>query len=403
MKMYLISRLKIQSRASTQSKMNLKRIIDTLTSYSFKTINFRLVFYVVTLSVIGVGVVSSATDDKTVLQKQIIGLVVGVVVMIIFMLIKYEFLARYYWLMYIFSLVVLALVISPLGVSTTGAQRWIKIFGLKVQPSELSKLLLIFFFATLVAKNAQIMNSWKFILFAMILAAIPIVLILKEPDLSTSIVIIATICAIIFVSDLHKRFIKRILIVALPAIIAALVLIFTLPPDKNIINEYQYSRLVGFYDKDNEVAERIRYQQENSVLAIANGSLTGMGLRNNSITSVKNADFISEPQTDFIFTIVGEEIGFIGSFAVVTLLGLIVFECFRIGMRAREQIGKGIAVGVGSWIGFQSFINLGVVTMIIPNTGLTLPFVSAGLSSLLILFAGIGVVLNIGIHRKISF
>ncbi len=382
--------------------MNLRRIIDTIKSYNFRTINFRLIIYVIVLSIIGVFVISSATDDNDYVIKQIIGLVAGIIFMLVMMLIRYDFIARYYWLMYLATIILLVLVITPLGESHMGAQRWITI-GIQLQPSELAKVLLIIFFSMYIYKNQQTMNSWKFVITCIILTAIPLALILEEPDLSTTIVTLIMICVIIFTSDLHKRFIKTIVLIALPLLAVMLTLIIVLPSDKNIINEYQYNRLVGFYDEDNEVAERIRYQQENSVIAIANGSLTGMGLNNNSITSVKNADFISQPQTDFIFTIVGEELGFVGSMAILILLVLITFECFLTGMRAREQLGRGIAVGMGSLIGFQTFINLGVVTMIIPNTGLTLPFVSAGLSSLLILYIGIGIVLNIGLHRKITF
>ena len=167
-----------------------------------------------------------------------------------------------------------------------------------------------------------------------------------------------------------------------------------------IIPEYQYNRLIGFYDPDNEIAERVRYQQENSVLAIAGGGLTGKGLNNDSVTSVKNADFISAPETDFIFTIIGEELGFIGSMAVLILLFLIVIECIRTGMRARENIGRSISIGFGALIGFQTIINLAVVTRLIPNTGLTLPFVSAGMSSLIVLYMGVGIVLNTGLRMK---
>jgi len=117
---------------------------------------------------------------------------------------------------------------------------------------------------------------------------------------------------------------------------------------------------------------------------------------------VKNADFISEPQTDFIFTIIGEELGFFGSLVTIVLMALIVIECFRIGLRARENIGKCIAIGYGTLIGTQAFINLSVVTMLLPNTGLTLPFVSYGLSSLITSFLGIGLVLNVGLQKKFS-
>jgi len=284
-----------------------------------------------------------------------------------------------------------------------GAKRWIVIGeSLYFQPSELSKLLLLVFFSALLAYNRQSLNSFKFFTFVCITFLIPIALIMMEPDLSTSIVIFVMFCVIIFVGGIHIKILGRVLLVLLPLAAILITLVILLPEDKNILPKYQYDRLVGFYDPDNANAERIRYQQENSVLAIAGGSLTGKGLNNNSITSVKNADFISEPQTDFIFTIIGEELGFFGSIATIVLLALIVIECFRIGLRARENIGKCIAIGYGTLISVQAFINISVVTMILPNTGLTLPFVSYGLSSLVTSFIGVGLVLNVGMKKKFS-
>ena len=383
--------------------MKQNRLLSVLRTYDYKTYSWQLIIYVVALSVIGILAVSSAADDTATVKKQIIGLIIGFFLMLIISLIKYEVIARYYWLMYLAAVVLLALVLTGLGRTSGGAQRWLVVFGLQFQPSELAKLLLIIFFSAFLVKNQQHINSWKFLIITAVLMLIPLALIFKEPDLSTSIVIFLVICAIIFTSSLLAKYLVKIIAAGILALAVIIALIVILPADSNIISEYQYNRLIGFYDEDNEEAADIRYQQENSVLAIASGSLTGKGLNNNSITSVKNADFISEPETDFIFTVIGEELGFVGSIATVLLLFLIVFECFRIGMRAREQIGRSIAIGFGSLIGFQSFINLGVVTMIIPNTGLTLPFVSAGLSSLIVLFIGVGIVLNIGLRLKITF
>ena len=303
--------------------------------------------------------------------------------------------------MYFASLIILLSVLI-FGVERSGAKRWIDFKFIQIQPSEICKILLLIFVATLLVRNRASLNSWKFLLLTFGLLALPLFLIMKEPDLSTSIVFLSMFCVIIFLSEISGKIIKKILIVVVPALAVILTVIFLLPADKNIIPEYQYNRLIGFYDKDNAVAERIRYQQENSVIAIASGGATGKGLNTESTDSVKNADFISEPQTDFIFTVIGEELGFAGSVATIVLIGLIVAECFLIGIRAREQIGRSIAIGYGTLIAIQAFINIGVVTMIIPNTGLTLPFVSYGLSSLMTSFIGIGIVLNVGLKNKVT-
>ena len=137
-----------------------------------------------------------------------------------------------------------------------------------------------------------------------------------------------------------------------------------------------------------------------SIMAIGSGMLTGKGLDNNTITSVKGGNFISEPQTDFIFAVVGEELGFIGSCVVIGLILLIVIECLRVAKDARDMRGHLVASGVAGIITFQAFVNIGVATGILPNTGLPLPFVSYGLSSLLSNFICIGLVLNVGLQRN---
>jgi rod shape determining protein RodA len=135
-------------------------------------------------------------------------------------------------------------------------------------------------------------------------------------------------------------------------------------------------------------------------MAIGSGQLTGKGLNNNTTTSVKNGNFILEPQTDFIFAIVGEELGFLGCCFVIALLLLIVIQCILVGLRSQEMTGRIICCGVGGLIGIQTFINIAVATQVFPNTGIPLPFVSYGLTSLMSLYIGIGLVLNVGLQPK---
>ncbi|MEI3340412.1 MAG: FtsW/RodA/SpoVE family cell cycle protein [Eubacterium sp.] len=135
-------------------------------------------------------------------------------------------------------------------------------------------------------------------------------------------------------------------------------------------------------------------------MAIGSGQLWGKGLYNNSVASMKNGDYIPEPQTDFIFTIVGEELGFVGCLIVIVLLLLIVFECILVAKNAKDLGGRLICSGVAALIGFQSFVNICVTTGLMPNTGLPLPFVSYGLTSLVSLYIGLGMVLNVGLQAK---
>ena len=167
---------------------------------------------------------------------------------------------------------------------------------------------------------------------------------------------------------------------------------------QKILDEYQFKRIMAWLNPV-EYADDA-YQQQNSIIAIGSGQLYGKGLYNNDISSVKNGNFIVEPQTDFIFAIIGEELGFMGSCIVIALLLLIVIQCILIGVRAQDISGRIICCGIGGLIGFQSFINIGVATNMLPNTGVPLPFVSYGLTSLVSLYIGIGFVLNIGLQPK---
>ena len=378
--------------------------ISNIKKYNYSALNIRLIVFVLILTILGINVIGSASKfNYDVSQTQ--GLVVGLFVMVVVGLVNYKFILRFYWIFYILNLLVLlAIKFTPLGNEVGGAKRWIVIGGFQFQPSELSKIILILFFAAFLAKYKDKLKDIKFVLVAVALFAAPALLIYKQPDLSTTIVIFLTFCAIIFICGLSYKIIGIFLAIIVPLAIVLLCVILALPRENNIIEQYQYDRIIGFYDEENSEAARIRYQQENSVMAIGSGGLTGKGLNNDETTSVKNGNYISEPQTDFIFTIVGEELGFIGTTAVIILIALIVFECMMTGLRASTLEGKIICIGFGSWIAFQSFINIAVATMLIPNTGLPLPFVSYGQTSLVCLFIGVGLVLNVSLQReKIRF
>ena len=163
--------------------------------------------------------------------------------------------------------------------------------------------------------------------------------------------------------------------------------------------DYQKNRILAFINPE-EYASDEAYQQLNSVTAIASGMLDGKGYKNNEITSVVNGNFVSQPQTDFIFAVIGEEFGFKGCFLVIVLIMGIALECISIGRHSTDLAGKIIASGMGGLVAFQGFINMGVATFILPNTGLPLPFVSYGLTSLLSLFIGMGFVLNVRLHSN---
>lgn len=363
-------------------------------AYHIKNYNFTLVALVFALSVLGVFVVGSA---KEIYQgRQILGLVIGLVVMIVFSLIDYAWILNFQWLIYLVAVGCLGLVLF-IGQTVNGAKRWIDLGFTTFQPSELAKILLILFFAKYLMEHAEEINEKATIIKLIILSAIPLALIFAEPNLSTTIVTALIICLMIYVGGISYRFIGKVILVIIP--VAVIFLSIAVMPNQPFLKPYQQKRILAFLEPEKYASDEA-YQQNNSVMAIGSGKLTGKGLNNNTTTSVKNGNFISEPQTDFIFAIVGEELGFVGSCIVIALLLLIVIQCILIGIRAQNLAGRIICCGVGGLIGVQSFINIAVATGIMPNTGVPLPFVSYGLTSLVSLYMGIGFVLNVGLQPK---
>lgn len=372
------------------------RLLRFRKPYKLRNYKFTLVILVLALSIIGVLVVNSANSDYT--NKHILGLAIGVGVMLVVSLIDYVWITNFYWILYILSVAMLAVVLIPgVGVYVNGARRWINMGFVQFQPSELGKIFLIIFFAKFIMKHEEDISEKKTILKAVFLILIPLALIYKEPNLSTTICTAALFCCLMYAGGLSYRFIGTVLLIAVP--VTVIFLSYAVQPNQKILDDYQQNRILSWLEPEKYATDEA-YQQINSVMAIGSGQLTGKGLNNNTTTSVKNGNFISEPQTDFIFAIVGEELGFVGCCLVIALLLLIVIECILIGRKAQDTAGRIICCGVGSLIGIQGFINIAVATQIFPNTGIPLPFVSYGLTSLVSLYLGIGLVLNIGLQPK---
>ena len=365
-----------------------------LRQYRLRDYRFRLVCYVFAITIIGILVIGSA--EKSVQDQQIFGMVLGTVAMVVISLIDYNWVLKFYWLIYAFNLLLLLLVETPLGDGANGAVRWLNLGGLRFQPSELCKLCLILFFAKFFEKYKDILNTWKILGLSALLFGLPAFLVVNQPDLSTTISLCVIFVTVIFVAGLSWKLIGGALVVGIPAVVVFISLI--MQPDQGIVEDYQRRRILAWLNPAVYADEA--YQQQNSITAIGSGQLVGKGLNNNLVTSVKNGSFIAEPQTDFIFAVAGEELGFIGCATIILLLALIVLECIQIGRRSREFSGTLICCGVAGYIGFQSFVNICVATGLMPNTGIPLPFVSYGMTSLVTLFMSIGFVLNVGLQPK---
>ena len=362
--------------------------------YNFKDYKFSLVLLVLAISMIGIFMVGSANAEYQ--PKQIMGVVLGLIAMAVISLIDYKWILNFYWLMYIVNLLLLLAVVF-FGTNANGATRWLDLGFIQFQPSDLTKLITILFFARFLSKKEEMINDKKTILEAIGLMIPSLILVYKQPSLSATICIAALFCVIMFMAGLSYKFIGTVLVITIPTV--ALLIGIVVQPNQPFLKEYQQKRILAWLEPEAYATEEA-YQQLNSVMAIGSGQLDGKGYNSDATTSVKNGNFILEPQTDFIFAIIGEELGFVGCCAVIILLLLIVIECIVIGLKAKDTGGRIICGGVGALIGIQTFINISVATGIFPNTGISLPFVSYGLTSLICFFMGIGFVLNVGLQPK---
>nr|WP_296007530.1 FtsW/RodA/SpoVE family cell cycle protein [uncultured Blautia sp.] len=362
--------------------------------YKLRDYNFRLVLAVLVLTFIGVLLVGSA--EPALRNRQLAGMILGIVVMVTVSLMDFSWILNFNWVMYAGNLALLLFVIL-FGKDANGAQRWINIAGIQFQPTELAKIIIILFFAKFFMDHEEDLNTLHTLVKSAVLIALPLVLILIQPDLKNTITIAIIFCILLYVAGLSYKIIGGALLIAVP--LAVIFLFIVVQPDQKLIKSYQRDRIMAFLNSEDDEYSDAVLQQENSVTAIGSGQLTGKGLNNNEVASANKGNFVSENQTDFIFSVAGEELGFIGCMAILLLLLLIIFECIKTGIRAKDLSGRLICCGVAAIIGVQSFINIAVVTKILPNTGTPLPFVSYGLTSLVSLYIGMGLVLNVGLQK----
>ena len=361
--------------------------------YHLKDYKFSLVALVLAISVIGVFIVGSAQASSQ--GKQVQGVILGVIAMAVISLIDYEWvLNNFYWLMYVVNIAFLVAVLL-FGVNTNGATRWLNLGFIQFQPSDLTKIITILFYAKLLSKYEQAINHMRFIIVSVVLMLPSLALIYKQPNLSNTLCLAMLFCVLMYMGGLSYKFIRTVLVIFVP--LAVVLFIIVIQPNQPLIHQYQQNRILAWLEPEKYESEEA-YQQLNSIMAIGSGQLTGKGYNSDATTSVKNGNFISEPQTDFIFAIIGEELGFVGCCAVIILLLLIVIDCILIGMKAKDTAGRIICAGVAALIGIQSFINISVATMLFPNTGISLPFISYGMTSVVCFYMGIGFVLNVGLQ-----
>jgi rod shape determining protein RodA len=365
--------------------------------YKLKDYNFRLIIWLVTLSTLGVLLVGSA--EPSLQGRQLAGVMLGLSIMFIISLTDFSWIMNFYWIGYGFNILLLLLVIV-LGYNAGGATRWITIAGLRFQPVELTKIILVVFFSKYLMENENDVNKPRMILRTAGLIGFPLILVFLQPDLKNTLTITVIFSILYYVAGLSYKIIGAVLTVII--VLGFGFMAIVTQPNQHLIRDYQRQRIMAFLNPDLDEYNDDRTQQNNSVTAIGSGMLTGKGLNNSDVSSANKGNFIPEVQTDFIFAVAGEELGFLGSAGIIILLLLIVLECLITSRKAKDLSGKLLCCGIASIVAIQSFINIGVATRMLPNTGTPLPFVSYGLTSLVSLYIGMGMVLNVGLQTRIQ-
>jgi rod shape determining protein RodA len=325
-------------------------------------------------------------DELYFVKRQAGYLVLGVVAMAAVLSIDYRRMRDHALFFYLGSVAILFLVLSPLGSNIKGNQAWFQLpGGFTFQPSEFAKFGIVVALAGYCTHYRGQLDAWRL---ATILGfgAIPLVLVMLQPDFGTLMVLVVILVGLLVVAGVTVR---QLLVLVLLAATGVFVMI-----NVGLVKQYQIDRL-NFLDRDNS-AQSSGYNQEQSIRAIANGRATGQGVGEGASTQ---GSFVPEQHTDFVFTAVGEETGFVGSALLLALFGVVMWRTWRAAQLARDFFGALVCVGILAMFAFQVFENVGMTVGIMPVTGIPLPFMSYGGSSLIATFACVGLVANVGMRR----
>ncbi len=355
--------------------------------------DYVLLGAVLLLLAIGTVVVFSASADTAYhqfaspyyyLKHQLMWAAIGIFVLIIASRIDYWRYKRLILPLYGIALILLVVVLVPhIGIQINGARRWLGVGSLQIQPSELAKLAMVFMFAFLLSRHRDRLDDfWKGVVPHVLFAGIIFLLILAEPDLGTTVAVAGTFFVMLFVAGVRKRHLLGMTAVAIPILTWAM-----------LGQAYRRQRLLAFMDPWKHPLG-VGFHTIQGLLALGSGGVLGVGLG----YSRQALGYLPEAYTDFIFAILGEELGLLGTVTVVLLFLILAWRGYRIAMKAPDMFSSLLATGLTTMIAIQAAINIGVVTATLPVTGITLPFLSYGGSSLVLSLAGVGVLLNISRH-----
>lgn len=373
-----------------------------LVKMCFKKIDYVIIIIMTMLICVGLFCGQKAfmlnDNQNSIIIKQLVGVFLGYALIIGIVLIDYRIICKLSFILYIVMVLTLAYTLI-FGSELNYVKRWIVIFGIQIQPSELAKVVLIVFMAFLCNHFKSKLDKLYVLFIFGAVVALPTVLILLEPHLSSSLAIAFTFCIIVYFSGISYKVIGKALLIILPIVASIFIAVGVFDVDIPFIENYQIKRVLSFLSTDESESLAGDYQQLQSLAAISSGGLQGKILSSDSDED-RNYSRIYAKESDFVFAIVGEEFGFIGCFFIIVLYAILVFRCILISLRSPDYMGKLICVGVSAYLMFQIFVNIGVATNILPNTGLPLPFISNGLTSLISSMVAVGLVLNVGIRQK---
>lgn len=330
-------------------------------------------------------------------EKQALVISMGLVAIYFLLSVDYTILSRY--VKYLYGLnIALLLAVFVMGKVAKGAKLWVSIAGFQFQPSEFAKLLIIITFAEFLVRRQGKLDTWQDLLPAFAHVGIPLLLVLAQPDLGTSLVFIAIMLGMLYIAGARPSLLLILIIGGLLAVIMALVghFKFGLPLP---LDDYQKYRLIVFLDPYNDGKGGLGagWNMIQSLVAIGSGGLLGKGLYKGTQGQL---NFLPEHHTDFIFSVVGEELGFLGAGLLLILYFLIIYRTLRIALESKDLFGSFIAVGVASMWGFHILQNVGMAIGIMPITGIPLPFLSYGGSFMLTNLVAVGLLLNINLRRQ---
>ena len=335
------------------------------------------------------GLAVAGLDGRYFLKRQAIFVVIGAILMLVVGRLDYRRAEQVATAVYVALLVLLVLVLSPFGSNALGAQRWFTIGPLQIQPSEFAVIALILAVSTYCSRRPEGLTL-RDVSRLLLMAAVPMGLIMLQPDLGTTIIMAITLLVMLAVAGVPGRILLLLLLSAAVVTVLAVT--------GGLLSSYQVHRLTSFLNQNsnNPSLQQAIYNVKQAKIAIGSGGFWGTGIGHGAQT---NLGYVPEQQTDFIFTAVGEQLGFLGSTVVIAALGFVGYRMLRAAMTAKETLGRVMCAGVFAFFSFSVFQNAGMTMGIMPVTGIPLPFLSYGGSAALVFFAATGMVLSVEARR----